>query len=148
MIHLKLLSAGAITALLTLLPASASSREAIPAAPGTVTAPVLAFAGGWETIMNRRERYTLVLQISTPVVSNVLPDLQVSGQILNTDGEFNGTVQGVIPMGTRTLQFSFTQPSANRAGTGQLILSQDGSSISGSGKAGDVWFTWRGTRAR
>jgi hypothetical protein len=153
MTRLKALSAIAIAALLVAPPVSVRSQDArtpAPAAPGTVVASPIAFAGGWDTVMNRTERYTLVLQITTPVVSTVVPDIYVTGQMFSTDraNEYSGTLQGVVPRGTRTLQYSYTQPAANRGGTGQLILSLDGNSISGSGKAGDVYFTWRGTRAR
>ena len=115
-----------------------------------MVAPISAFTGGWQTIMNRTERYVLILRITTPIVSTMLPDLNVTGQLLNPDaGNVTvGTLQGIIPRGTRTLQFSFAMPAANRGGSGQLILSLDGNSISGSGKAGDAYFTWRGTRAR
>ena len=80
----------------------------------------------------------------------MLSDLYVTGQFINTDGaaDYNGTLQGVIPRGTRTLQYSFVQPTIKTSGTGQFTLSQDGNSITGSGKAGDVDFNWNGTRAR
>ena len=147
---LKGLPALAISALLALSPPSARSREPLAPAPGTVTASVIAFAGGWQTVMNRTERYTVVLRITNPMVNPLISDLYVTGQMISTDGatDHNGTVQGVIPKGTRTLQFSFAQPGANRAGTGQLGLSMDGDSFSGSGKVGEVYFTWRGARAK
>lgn len=147
----KGITALAISALLILAPASARSREPLPPAPDAPVASVMAFAGGWQTVMNRTESYTLVLQINNPVANPLFSDLYVTGQLLTTTNgatQVSGTLQGVIPRGTRTLQYSFAQPGANRSGSGQLILSQDGNSISGSGKAGDAYFTWRGTRAR
>jgi hypothetical protein len=146
------LAALAIAALLAMSPASARSREPLPPTPGTPVASVMAFAGGWQTVMSRTAHYTLVLQITNtnPLATTLFTDLYVTGQMFNTDGatELNGTLQGIIPKGTRTLQFSLAQPGANRGGSGQLILSLDGNSISGSGKAGDAYFTWRGTRAK
>jgi hypothetical protein len=150
MARLKGLPTLAVTALLFLSPDLARSREAPPTPLGAVVASTLAFAGGWQTIMNRTERYTLVLQINNSMVNPLMSDLYVTGQLINPDaGNVTvGTLQGIIPRGTRTLQFSFAMPGANRGGSGQLILSQDGNSISGSGKAGDAVFTWRGTRAK
>ena len=150
MARLKMLSALAIAALLAASPPGTLGREARAPAPGTVASSTLAFVGGWDTVMNRTAHYTLVLQITNPAANPLLTELYVTGQMISTDGaaELNGGLQGVIPRATRTLHYSFTQPGANRGGTGQLILSLDGNSISGSGKAGDAWFTWRGTRAK
>jgi hypothetical protein len=124
------------------------SGAARPVGPSAATA--IAFAGGWQTVTGQNGHFTVILQISNSSVDPLLYDLYVTGQLINTDGatDYNGTLQGVIRRGTRTLQYAFVQQAINASGTGQFTLSQDGNSISGSGKAGDAEFTWNGTRAK
>ena len=120
------------------------------ASAGTSVAHVSSFQGGWQTITNQNGHFNVVLQIINlgPETMNGMTDMRVVGQILNTDGaaQYNGSLQGVIPRGTRTLHYSYVQPGISGGGTGQFTLSQDGNAITGSGKAGDVSFTWNGTR--
>lgn len=140
-----------ITALVVLSPTGAhSQRDRAPAAPGAITASTIAFGGGWQIVINRTENYTLILQVSNAMVEPLVTDLYVTGQLIRTDGatQYNGTLQGTIPRATRTLHFSFTQPAANRGGTGVLMLSLDGQSITGNSKVGELYSTWRGTRAK
>jgi hypothetical protein len=141
-----------IAALVFVTPSAAQGqrRERVPAAPGAPAASPIAFGGGWQVVVNRTESYTLVLQIANPTVNPLINDLYVTGQLIRTDGatQYNGTVQGVIPRATSTLNFSFAQPGANRGGTGVLMLSADGNAITGNSKAGEVYSTWRGTRAK
>ena len=121
-----------------------------PTSSGPPVANPLAFQGGWNTVTNQNGHFTVILQINNPQVNPQLSDLYVTGQMINSDGvaDYNGTFQGTIPRGTRTLHYSYVQPRISGSGTGQFTLSNDGNSISGSGKAGDTDFTWRGTRAR
>ena len=132
-------------------PPPLKSSGRMPAPPsGPPVAPTIAFQGGWQTVTNQNGHFTVILQITNPQVDPLFNDLYVIGQMINSDGadQYNGTLQGVIPKLTRTLQYSYVQPTVNGSGTGQFTLSQDGNSITGSGKAGDVEFTWNGTRAK
>ena len=129
------------------------STGKMPKPSGPPVASALALAGAWQTVTNQNGHFTVILQINNPSLDPLLYDLYVTGQMINTDGaaEYNGTLQGTIPRGTRTLQYTFVQPAISGAGTGQFTLSQDGNSISGTGKGGkegDPEFTWNGTRAK
>ena len=129
-------------------PITSSGKARPPSGPPVASA--LALAGAWQTVTNQNGHFTVILQINNPSLNPLLYDLYVTGQMINSDGaaEYNGTLQGVIPKGTRTLQYSYVQQATNSSGTGQFTLSQDGNSITGSGKAGDADFTWNGTRAK
>ncbi len=112
-----------------------------------------AFQGGWQTVTNQNGHFTMILQILNlgAATINGLTDMQVVGQFLNTDGapQYNGSLQGIIPRGTRTLHYTYAQPGiSGGAGTGQFTLSDDGNAISGTGKSGDVAYTWNGTRIK
>ena len=109
-----------------------------------------AFAGGWQIVTNANERYTLVLSIANGGMNPMQYDMQVTGQLISSDGatQKNGVVKGVIPKGTPNLIYSFAQPGINAAGQGQFVLSNEGNAITGSGTAGGQTFTWAGTRAR
>ncbi|MCP9846944.1 hypothetical protein KBY86_08615 [Synechococcus sp. Lug-A] len=114
-------------------------------------AHVSAFQGGWQTVTDQNGHYILILQITTPIVSTLIPDLNVTGQFINTDGatQYNGTLQGIIPRGMRTLYYNYWQPGIKAGGKGQFTLSNDGQSISGEGLSmGKDTFIWNGTRTQ
>lgn len=127
------------------------NKTPVAAKPAPV-AHVAAFQGGWQTVTNQNGHFNVILQILNlgQETINGMSDMQVVGQILNTDGanQYNGSLQGVIPRGTRTLHYTYVQPGISGSGTGQFTLSSDGNSITGTGKAGDVGFTWNGTRIK
>ncbi|MCP9846943.1 hypothetical protein KBY86_08610 [Synechococcus sp. Lug-A] len=120
-----------------------------PPSPSPAVASDYAFAGGWQTVTGQNGHFTLILQIPNPNPRSIV-DLDVIGQFINTDGatQYNGTLRGTIRRGSRTLQYTYSQPGMDSGGSGYFHLTQDGSSIEGVGKAGDTEFTWKGTRAK
>ncbi len=112
--------------------------------------------GGWDTVTGQNGHFLVVLQIANPMANPILEDIHVTGQMINSDGapQYNGTLQGTIPRGSRTLTYTFFQPQTKGSGAGQFILSQDGNSITGTGAGSStaggevVQFTWNGTRAK
>ena len=131
-------------------PKVAAPPPAPPRPSGPPVAHPFAFQGGWQTATDQNGHFTLILQIPNQGLDPLLYDTPVTGQFINTDGasQYNGTLQGVIPRATRTLHYNYSQPGIEAGGQGQFTLSNDGNSITGTGKVGDVTFTWNGTRAR
>jgi hypothetical protein len=119
-------------------------------AAGPPVASVWAFEGGWHTVTKQNAHFTLILRITNPGQDPLINDTYITGQFMNTDGatQYNGILQGIIPRGTRTLLYNYTQPEIKAGGKGQFTLSNDGNAITGNGTAGDVTFTWNGTRAK
>ena len=124
--------------------------KAAPTTSAPSMAPVQAFEGGWQTVTNQNGHYTLILRITNPGQNPLLYDTYVTGQFINTDGatQYNGILQGIIPKGTRTLIYNYSQPEIKAGGKGQFTLSNDGNAITGNGTAGSATFTWNGTRAK
>jgi hypothetical protein len=121
------------------------------ARPSTATAASpLAFAGSWDTVTNSNGRFKMPFTIQNPQLL-AMQDLMVTGQFVNTAGvaEYNGTLQGTVRRGTRVLQYQYSQPGISSAGTGVFTLSEDGSTITGTGPHnGKDKFTWNGTRSK
>jgi hypothetical protein len=124
--------------------------KAAPTTSAPPLAPIQAFAGAWRTVTNQNGHYTLILQITNPGQNPLLYETYITGQFINTDGatQYNGFLQGIIPRGTRTLFYDYSQPGIKAGGKGQFTLSNDGNAITGNGTAGGVTFTWNGTRAK
>lgn len=134
----------------TNLPPSEQSAPTAPTTNAPAVASVQAFAGGWQTVTNQNGHYTLILQITNPGLDPMRNETYITGQFINTDGatQYNGILQGIIPRGTRTLFYDYSQPGIKAGGKGQFTLSNDGNAITGNGTVGGTTFTWNGTRAK
>ncbi len=114
-------------------------------------APVAMFGGKWETVTNSNAHYDLILQPAAdggvgPM--GVAIPMQVGGSFTNTDGahQYDGTISGVVPAGSRRLVYTFTQNNG-QSGNGTFTLSADGNMLAGGGDENGTHFTWSGHRA-
>jgi len=131
------------------LKSTGKARPSAPSGPPVVLPSVM--RGAWNTRTNQDGYFTVIL---VPAHDGVGPlarePIPVTGQFINQQGahDYDGTLQGVIRPFTRTLEYSYVQKNG-AAGTGVFTLSDDGSRLTGSGKASDgTSFTWNGTRAK
>jgi hypothetical protein len=136
------------------------AQFAYPAAPSKVSKakpsgpPVVipsAMRGAWNTRTNQDGYFTVILVPGHDGLGALANQpIPVTGQFINQQGahDYDGTLQGVIRPYSRTLEYSYVQKNG-AAGTGTFTLSNDGNSITGSGKGSDgTSFTWNGTRAK
>lgn len=130
---------------------STGKAKTPPAPSGPPIAHIAAIRGAWNTKTNSDGYFTVILQPQHdgigPLTNEPIP---VTGQFINQQGahDYDGTLQGVIRPYSRTLEYSYVQKNG-AAGTGVFTLSNDGNSLTGSGKGSDgTAFTWNGTRAK
>ncbi len=131
-----------------------AGRPGLPIAGsgGGSPVPVGAMAGMWSLTTNSNIHYDLLLALAPGNIGNIgnMNDTMVQGNFTNTDGvpAYDGSLQGIIRFGERTVIFTYAQPGSKTGGHGELTLSSDGSSLSGSGFDGPskAQFTWGGPR--
>jgi hypothetical protein len=131
------------------LKSTGKARPSTPSGPPVVMPSMM--RGAWNTKTGTEGYFTVIL---VPAHDGVGPlarePIPVTGQFINQQGahDYDGTLQGVIRPFTRTLEYSYVQKNG-AAGIGVFTLSDDGSQLTGSGKASDgTSFTWNGTRAK
>ena len=126
-------------------PAPIKSSGPIPSSTGSVN--TLAFAGMWHTVTSSNGHFALTFQIAgTPTPGQ---PLQITGTFVNTDGahQYDGTLQGSAVFPSGLLNFTYSQPGIQAAGTGTFALTSDGKSFTGNGVHMEKdRFTWNGTR--
>jgi hypothetical protein len=115
----------------------------------TAPAPRAAIAGSWYVTTSQGYSFHYVL-VAEPNPTRQTTDgdaFVVKGQIVNRDGktELNGGLQGLVPAGSRTLTYSFSQNDGGQ-GTGKLTLSPTGKSLEGVARIGRQRYTIDGTR--
>ncbi len=107
----------------------------------------LGFAGTWQTVTGSGGHFAMTFQfVGTPMPGQ---PLQFIGAFVNTDGahQYDGTLQGSAVFPSGVLNFTYSQPGIEAAGTGVFVLSSDGKTITGTGvHMSKDSFTWNGTR--
>ena len=109
----------------------------------------LAFSGTWNTVTGSNGHFALNLTFQIAGTPTPGQPVQFTGIFVNTDGahQYDGTLQGSAVFPSGLLNFTYSQPGIQAAGTGTFALTSDGKSFTGNGVHMEKdRFTWNGTR--
>ena len=128
-------------------PIGRTGRAPSPSPSAPEAMPLHHFASRWDTSTDQNANFRLVLRVTDPGLSPG-SRMTFAGTFTHSDeSRYNGTLEGFIRPGTRTLEYTLSQPGIDSEGKGTFTLSSDGQAISGTGMAGTTPFVWTGRRA-